>query len=116
MFLGPSYPRKVLFLSGDVFTAYLVQDAEREAIRKQVWEAWQASLPMLSPKLEGDKLLQLMYVRLNRTLIITGNHVVYCKARHVKLGVTNYKLIWLVRREEITTIVSTRMPPDHRTL
>lgn len=69
---------------------------------------WQRSLALLSDKLEHDQLAEMLNVRVDRTIVITDRHLVYCRATHVQEGHTQYKMRWLLPLQDINNISGAR--------
>lgn len=67
--------------------------------------SWQARLPVLSPQLEGDTVMEVLATRSCRLLVLTSRHVCYLRAslptRGSKAGSCSYSMAWCLACERV---------------
>jgi hypothetical protein len=67
--------------------------------------SWQARLPVLSPQLAGDAVMEVLATRSCRLLLLTSRHVLYLKAslpmRGSNAGSCSYSISWLLACERV---------------
>jgi hypothetical protein len=67
--------------------------------------SWQARLPVLSPQLAGDTVMEVLATRSCRLLVLTSRHVCYLRAslptRGSKAGSCSYSMRWCLACERV---------------
>ena len=90
------------------------QQSDGTSERERLLAAWQAALGHLSERFANDTIADVLVVRARRVLLLTKEHVVYCRAKNLAAGTAAYHVRWHLDMRNVNNVLSAPPHPAIR--